>query len=183
MVSGCPLSLYVGTDVGLFAVETASARDASIPNWKFYYSFEPTSIASNIDDLRAIGALGGGNPATVNSLVADGPEGGEMQVVWFGTPSGLHKIDLLSGLITHGGDYEHPGVDGETVPATNEIYSLASTGDEVIIGSGWGMWVLNGGYSAVYGMTNQEWVPGLISSIVVHPVSGIDTVFLGIGPG
>ena len=54
-VSSGSLTLFVGTDVGLFSVETATARDAATPNWKFYYSLEPTSIASNIDDLRAIG--------------------------------------------------------------------------------------------------------------------------------
>jgi hypothetical protein len=182
-VSSGPLTLYVGTDVGLFTVETASVRDGAIPNWKFYYSLEPTSIASNIDDLRAIGAQGGDNPATVNDLFADGPEGGAMQVLWIGTPSGLHRIDLLSGMITHGGDLEHPGIDGVSVPSANEIHSIHSTGDEIIVGSGWGMWSLNGGYAAVYGMTNQEWVPGMISAIAVHTVAGVDTVFLGIGPG
>jgi hypothetical protein len=65
-VTSGPLTLYVGTDVGLFSVETASARDASTPNWKFYLSLEPTSISSDIGDLRAIGAQGGDNPATVN---------------------------------------------------------------------------------------------------------------------
>ena len=182
-VSSGPLTLYVGTDVGLFTVETASARDAAVPNWKFYYSLEPTSIASNIDDLRAMGAQGGDNPATVNALLGDGPDGGAMQVVWVGTPSGLHRMDLISGLLTHGGDYEHPGIDGTSVPSANEIHSIHSTGSELIIGSGWGMWSLNGGYSAVYGMTNQEWVPGLISAITVHSVAGVDTVFTGIGPG
>jgi hypothetical protein len=114
-VTSGPLTLYVGTDVGLFSVETASARDASTPNWKFYLSLEPTSISSDIGDLRAIGAQGGDNPATVNDLLADGPDAGSSQVVWIGTPSGLHRMDLLSGLITYGGDYEHPGVDGVTV--------------------------------------------------------------------
>ena len=182
-VSSGPLTLYVGTDVGLFTVETASARDAATPNWKFYYSLEPTSIASNIDDLRAMGAQGGDNPATVNTLLGDGPEGGAMQVVWVGTPSGLHRMDLITGLLTHGGDYEHPGIDGTSVPSANEIHSIYSTGSELIIGSGWGMWSLNGGYSAVYGMTDQEWVPGMVSAIAVHSVAGIDTVFTGIGPG
>ena len=182
-VASGPLTLFVGTDVGLFTVETASVRDESIPNWMFYFSPETTSISPDIDNLRVIGAQGGGNPATVNTLVADGPADGAMQVVWIGTPSGLHKMDLSSSLITYGGDLEHPGIDGKSVPSANDIYSIHSTGNELIVGSGWGMWSLNGGYTAVYGMTNQEWVPGLISAISVHSVSGIDTVFLGIGPG
>jgi hypothetical protein len=182
-VTSGPLTLYVGTDVGLFTVETASARDASIPNWKFYYSLEPTSVASNINDLRALGAQGGANPAIVNDLISDGPEGGASQAVWIGLPSGIHRMDLQSGLITYGGDLEHPGVDGVTVDSANSIHSLYSTGEQLIVGSGWGMWSLNGGYAAVYGMTNQEWVPGMITAIVVHEVAGVDTVFLGIGPG
>ena len=182
-VSDGPMTLFVGTDVGLFSVETASARDASVPNWKFYYSLEPTSIQSNIDNLRALGAEGGGNPATVNTILADGPQSAESQVLWVGTNSGLHKLDLLTGALTYGGDYEHQGFDGVSVSKANEIHSVFSTGNEIIVGSAWGMWSISGSYSAAYGMTNQEWVPGLISSICVHSVSGIDTIFLGIAPG
>ncbi|MEL0100092.1 MAG: hypothetical protein VW862_00145, partial [Euryarchaeota archaeon] len=95
-VSDGSLMLYVGTDVGLMTVETSSARDAAVPNWKFYFSPEPTTIASNIESLRAVGAFGGGNPAQVNALVVDGPTDSPGQVVWIGTPSGLHKLDILS---------------------------------------------------------------------------------------
>ncbi len=182
-VSNGALTLFVGTNVGLFSVETASARDASVPNWLFYYSLEPTTILSNIDNLRTIGSGGGGNPASVNAILADGPSGGESQVLWIGTESGLHKYDLISGLLVYGGDYEHQGGDGVSVNKANQIHSLHSTGSQIIVGSAWGMWSISGGYSAVYGMTNQEWVPGLISSICVHPVAGIDTIFVGIAPG
>ena len=44
------------------------------------------------------------------------------------------------------------------------------------------MWSLNGGYAAIYGMTNQEWIPGYISASIVHQVGGIDKIFR-IGPG
>ena len=176
-------TLFIGTDVGLFTVETATARDAAIPSWKFYYSPESTIILTDIDDLRPPGLDVVGNPATVNTLIADGPEGAPSQAVWFGTPSGLHKMDLASGLISHSGDYEHQGVDGVSVPTANHIHSIYSTGDQIIVGSGWGMWSLIGDFSAVYGMTNQEWVPGLISTIAIHDVAGVETIFVGIGPG
>ncbi len=182
-VSDGSLMLYVGTDVGLMTVETSSARDAAVPNWKFYFSPEPTTIASNIESLRAVGAFGGGNPAQVNALVVDGPTDSPGQVVWIGTPSGLHKLDILSGAITHSGDLEHPGVNGFTVRGTNDIISILPTDSELLIGSAWGLWTLNGGYNAVYGMTNQEWVPGMISAIGVQNVEGIETIFTGIGPG
>ena len=182
-VSSGSVTLFVGTDVGLFTVETTSARDDAVPNWKFYFSPEPTPIAKSIDNLRAIGSEGGGNPATVNALQLDGPDESAAQVAWIGTPSGLHRMDLLSDIIQFGGDYEHQGIDGVSVDGANSIHSIHSTGTEVLIGSSWGLWSLNGGYSAVFGMTNQEWVPGLISAIGVHEVAGIDTVFVGIGPG
>ena len=52
-------------------------------------------------------------------------------------------------MITSGGDLEHQGVDGETVDFANDISSIYSTGNELIVGSGWGMWSINGGYAAV----------------------------------
>ena len=181
--TGGSLTLFVGTDVGLMTVETTTARDAATPNWRFYFSPEPTLIATDIDELRTIGAEVDKNPAQVNALLGDGPEGGQDQVVWIGTPSGLHRYDLLSGLITYGGDLEHQGVEGETVDFANDISSIYSTGNELIVGSGWGMWSINGGYAAVYGMTNQEWIPGYISAAIVHQVEGVNKIFVGIGPG
>ena len=53
------MTLFVGTDVVMFSVETYTARDAAVPNWNFFYSPEPTTIATDIDELRAIGAEGG----------------------------------------------------------------------------------------------------------------------------
>ena len=125
---------------------------------------EPTTIAANIDDLRAIGAQGGENPASVNALLGDGPDGGSMQVVWVGTPSGLHRMDLISGLLTHGGEYEHPGIDGASVPAANEIHSLHSTGNELIIGSRF----------AIFLVTISKAVP--CAGVVIGTVKPPDTV-------
>ena len=85
--------------------------------------------------------------------------------------------------MTHSGDLEHPGINGFAVQGTNDIVSILPTDSELLVGSAWGLWSLNGGYNAVYGMTNQEWVPGMISAIGVHSVLGVDTVFTGIGPG
>ena len=71
-ISGGSLVLFVGTDVGLFTVETSSARDNG-SKLEILLSPEPTTIAANIDSLRAIGVFGEGNPAQVNALVTDGP--------------------------------------------------------------------------------------------------------------
>ena len=37
-VSSGSVTLFVGTDVILFTVETTSARDDAVPNWKFYFT-------------------------------------------------------------------------------------------------------------------------------------------------
>ena len=41
-VSSGPITLFIGTDVGLLTVETSTARDEATPNWRFYFSVEPT---------------------------------------------------------------------------------------------------------------------------------------------
>ena len=182
-VAGGPLTLYVGTDVGLFRVETASAQDDATPNWLFYHHPEPSVIATNIVDLRAFGSQGNGNPAHVQALVADGPDGAAHQVVWIGTPSGLHRVDLVSGAIEHSGLLEHPGIDGSTISEANDIHSIQPTDNELLLGSGWGLWSLSGDHAAVYGATDQEWIPGTIAAIANHDISGAATVFVGIDPG
>ena len=183
IVPSGPLTLYVGTDVGLFSVETASATDMSTPNWIFYHSPEPTTVASNYEELRVLGPQGIGNPATVNALLVDGLEGEDHQALWIGTPSGLHSLTLLDGFLTHSGQMEHPGIDGESISDANHILSVSSTGSELLIGSKWGLWSLLGGYPTVYGMTNQEWIPGAIATSALHNILGIETIFVGIDPG
>ncbi|HIL66145.1 MAG TPA: hypothetical protein EYG33_08295 [Candidatus Poseidoniales archaeon] len=182
-VSGGPLTLYVGTDVGLFRVETASARDTATPTWVFYNSPEPTTVANNYAELRALGSQTTGNPAWVNTLVAQGPTGGADQVVWVGTPSGLHRIDLVAGHMDHSGLLEHPGLDGKTISDANYIQSITPTDSSLLIGSKWGLWAIAGGHAAVYGATSQEWIPGAVASSAVHDVNGVNTVFVGIDPG
>ena len=182
-VNGGSPTLFVGTDVGLMTVETASARDGSTPNWRFYFSPEPTTIAPSIEELRSLGPAGEGNPAHVYSVVGDGPDGGADQVVWIGTPSGLHRINLLDGILTHSGELEHPGVDGETIAAANHIRSIHPAENEILIGSQWGLWSLAGDHSAIYGSGDQEWIPGDVAALSVHTIAGVATVFAGIDPG
>ena len=53
----------------MLTVETSSARDEAIPNWRFYFSTESTQVATDIEDLRVIGPEVNKNPATVNALL------------------------------------------------------------------------------------------------------------------
>ena len=56
---------------------------------------EPTLIATDIDELGTMGAEVDKNPAHVNALLGDEPDGGQEQVVWIGTPSGLHHMTFF----------------------------------------------------------------------------------------
>ena len=182
-VSSGPLTLYVGTDVGLMHVQTASARDSDAPTWDFFLSLDDVNTTNDYASLRVISGGGSDNPAIVRQIVSDGPSGGADQVLWIALRSGLHKLDLITGSLTHSGLLEHPGIDGESIPATNDIYSIYPTANELLIGSDWGLWSIAGNYASVYGLSNQEWVPGQIAGMTVVEKQGIPTILAGIAPG
>jgi hypothetical protein len=152
MVGGTIFTLFIGTDRGLFIVETTSGRDEAAGEWRFFYTAESTPVATDVDELRSLPLGTVGNPAEVRDLVLDGPSPSNAQVLWFGTPSGLHKLALLSDSIEYGGLLLHPGVDGKLSQETNSIKAIHPTGDELLIGSDWGLWALAGDYTAVYGI-------------------------------
>ncbi|MDP6870321.1 MAG: hypothetical protein QGI21_06080 [Candidatus Poseidoniaceae archaeon] len=181
---GYPQTLWVGTDVGLFSVETATARGDSTPTWRFYHSPETTTIASDLDDLRTLGPGGEGNPAYVYELEVDGPNGGDDHTLWIGTPSGLHRILLTDpGTITHSGELEHPGIDGKSVADANHVMAIHAGETDLLIGSKWGSWSIKGSYAGLYGLSDQEWVPGNVAALSIHAIDGVDTIFAGIAPG
>ncbi len=180
---GGALTLYIGTDRGLLVSETASARDDSTATWRFFYTPETTGISVIVDELRSLPLGVIGNPAEVRDVVLDGSDSSNSQVLWFGTPAGLHRIDLLTDTITHSGEYQHPGIDGVAIKETNDVYSIYPTGDEILIGSAWGVWALAGDYSAIYGLQNQERIPGEIVAISVMDIAGNNTIFAGASPG
>ena len=137
MATGSTLTLFVGTDRGLFVVETASTRDEAAGVWRFFFTPETTSIPTNVDELRSLPLGAAGNPAEVRDVVLDGPTSANAQVLWFGTDSGLHKLNLNDDSIDHSGLLLHPGIDGKqsrkptasnpfTPPVTNS--SLAQIG-------------------------------------------------------
>ncbi len=183
MVGGTIFTLFIGTDRGLFIVETTSGRDEAAGEWRFFYTAESTPVATDVDELRSLPLGTVGNPAEVRDLVLDGPSPSNAQVLWFGTPSGLHKLALLSDSIEYGGLLLHPGVDGKLSQETNSIQAIHPTGDELLIGSDWGLWALAGDYTAVYGIQDQTRLPGEIVAITTSVGNGNVTVYAGASPG
>jgi hypothetical protein len=132
---GGTMMLFIGTDRGLVVAETPTARDEFTPTWRFHYTTESTPIPTNIDELRSLSLGMVENPAEVRTLVLDGPNANNAQVLWFGTPSGLHRMSVLDNSITHSGLLEHPGIEGKFTRDLNNIHTIFPTGDELLIGS------------------------------------------------
>lgn len=180
---GGVLTLYIATDRGLLVSETASARDDSAASWRFFFTQESTGLPAIVDELRSLQLGVVGNPAEVRDIVLDGSDSTNYQVLWFATPAGLHRLDLLSDTITHSGEYQHPGIDGTSVKETNDIYSIYPTGDEILVGSAWGVWALAGDYATVYGLQEQQRIAGEIVALSVMDIDGNNTIFAAASPG
>ena len=170
--------LYVGTDRGLLVGETTTVRDEFEPDWRFYYTPESTPYPASIDELRSLSLGIVANPAEVRAMVLDGPTLSNAQSLWFGTPSGVHILNLVDDTITHSGLLEHPGVEGRYVREYNNIRSLHVSADELLVGSIKGMWAISGDYSAVYGYQNQEPIYGEIVAIDTIEIDGKDVTSL-----
>ena len=149
--------LFIGTDRGLFVVDTATARDDTTGAWRFFYTPDDSPIPTDVDELRSLPLGSKRQPAEIRDLVLDGPSSSNAQALWFGTtPSGLHKLDLNDDFIEHNGLYVHHGIDGKLSKETNNIHAIHPTGDELLIGSQWGLWALAGDYAAVYGVSKPN---------------------------
>ena len=176
-------TLYVGTDRGLLFGETTTARGDFEAAWRFYYTPEVTPYPTAIDELRSLSLGLVANPAEVRTMALDGPTLANSQVLWFGTPSGVHMMNLVDTKISHSGLLEHPGIEGRYTRNYNNIHSLISTGDEILVGSEKGLWAISGDYSAVYGFQNQEDVFGEIVTLQTITIDGNTTIFTGSSPG
>ena len=176
-------TLYVGTDRGLIIGETSTARGVFEPTWRFYYTPEVTPYPTAIDELRSLSLGMVANPAEVRTISLDGPTPNNAQVLWFGTPSGVHMMNLLDNSISHSGLLEHPGVEGKYLREYNNIHSIHPTGDEILVGSDKGLWAISGDYSAVYGFQKQETVYGEIVALQTMTVDENTTIFTGSAPG
>ena len=183
-VPGGGLVLYVGTERGLMTLETATGRDDASPSWRFFFDANPSNISNKIDDLRTLNLGATGNPAEVQSLVLDGPnEQKNPTVLWIGTPSGLHKLNLELNDMSFGGLLEHPGNDADELARSNNIHSIYPTGNEILVGSSAGLWVLAGNYLDVYGLQSNSEMPGEIASLATIERQEATYVLGGAAPG
>ena len=182
-VDGVP-TLFVGTDRGLVVFETASARDATLNGtWLFHFAFETTVVERNLDPLRPIGANVGDAPAEVRDLVVDGAGPDQLDTVWMAMPSGLHRLDLRTLTISHGGDLVHPGQDGRSIVGADDVHSVLVLDDALLVGSAWGLWVVDGGREATYGAREQALLPGELATLATVEVDGVLRVLAGAAPG
>ncbi len=183
--------LYLGTDRGLIVTPTPDALGATTPSWRFFNSPEPTLIPSDRLDLRDMIGGGDGNPAHVQVMRFDGPtlEAGEPMVptvLWFGTPSGLHRMDLATGSIDHSGDLAWGGTDAAGVDVVNDVTAITVTEEFVHVGSRWGTWSIlgHGSQTLEYDQTLQQQVPGDVAALHVHlDGTGTSSLFVGLNPG
>ena len=95
------LTLFIGTDKGLLISQSNSGRDSDSEEWRFFYSKEITNITNSVGDLRTLTAGNSDNPAEVRNLLLDGPAENNPQILWFGTPSGLHQMRLIDLSLIH----------------------------------------------------------------------------------
>ncbi|MBL6891131.1 MAG: hypothetical protein ISR22_03680 [Candidatus Poseidoniaceae archaeon] len=177
------LTLFVATDVGLMLVKTDSARDSATPEWRVFFSDEDFGIDASINELRLLSTGSVENPAEIRDLMLDGPSASNPQVLWFGTPSGLHQLKLIDDIIIHSGLLENPGTDKIPSRELNDVHSIYSTGQEIIIGSNHGTWALSGDYTNVYQILQEETIPGSIVELATISIDGNMTVFGASSPG
>ena len=177
------LTLFVATDRGLLISQTNSGRDSNGVEWRFFFSQEDTGIFEPITELRTLPSGSSANPAEIRDIVLDGPSSNNPQVLWFGTPSGLHQLRLIDGQISHSGLLENSGTEEFKSKDINDIHSIHVTGEQIILGSSAGTWILSGDYSNVYEIDNQEQIYGHISEIATVDISGNLTIFAASAPG
>ena len=177
------LTLFVATDRGLLTCETNSGRDGDNADWRFFFSKEDTGVFASINELRTLPSGSSENPAEIRDILLDGPSPDNPQVLWFGTPSGLHQMRLIDNVISHSGLLENPGSNEVSTRDINSIRAIHSTGQQIILGSNAGTWILSGDYSNVYEIDQQETMPGYISEIATIGISKNMTIFASSQPG
>ena len=84
---------------------------------------------------------------------------------------------LIDNVITHSGLLENPGSEEISTRDINSIRSIHTTGDQIILGSSAGTWVVSGDYSNVYEIDEQEIIPGYITQITTIGKSENMTIF------
>ena len=178
-----PLTLLVGTDRGLVSFETTSARDNTEANWHFFFALQNYNITRNLDSVRPLAPGVVELPAHVRDIVLDGPSDSDNEVAWISMPSGVHRFVMDTGAISHSGLLAFPGLDGASVVEADNVHTIYPTGDEILVGSEYGLWAIAGDYNAVYGLQNQTRITGEINNIATVNLEGELRVLASAAPG
>ena len=140
-------------------------------------------VDRDLDALRPIGANVGEAPAEVRDLVLDGAGPDQLDTLWMAMPSGIHRLDLRTLAISFGGDLVHPGQDGRSITGADDVHSLLVLDDALLVGSAWGLWVVDGGREATYGAREQALLPGELAALATVEVDGVLRILGGAAPG
>ena len=177
--------LLIGTDSGLIRWDTGDAK-TSVGDPFWVYTSENAEEFVNFADL-----LNSSKSAVVNVMELAGPVAAdgsleEVTGVWFGTPGGLHLIDLtlFLGLPKQSFTTDRMFNIERWEQGANDIYSILALEDSIILGSRDGTWSLEGGSQGILGAAlNQTRIPGLITSLTTLNEDGKKYIFAGASPG
>ena len=182
-VNGGAKKLYVGTDHGFLVASTEDVTGDYPALWIFN-----ESDAENY--VRQANPQNISHSANVRTLVLDGPRQPDgtissTQTLWVGTAGGVHQFSLL--------DEADPSIafsrdrmqnDENDLEGANDIHAILPLGDEILIGSRYGTWTLDGDHARALGIDEQQTrIPGFVTELLVMDVLGNDTVFAGLYPG
>ena len=177
--------LLIGTDGGLMAWNTTDGSDSVGTPWWVFNRENAENFVQKADLLNV------SKSAIVNILQPAGPKdaSGNFELItgaWIGTSGGLHLIDIdkLISMPLTAFDSERMWNQENWLSGSNDVHSIHTFGNQVIVGSKDGTWVLEGGYQGVTGMSdNQTFLPGLVSSLTTLESSESIILFAGISPG
>lgn len=184
-MSGRGPLLLIGTEGGLIAWNTTDGTDSVGSPWWVFDRENSENFVQKADLLNV------SKSAVVNMLQPAGPKdsSGNFELItgaWIGTSGGLHLIDIdkLISMPLTAFDSERMWNSENWLSGSNDVHSIHTFDNKVIVGSRDGTWVLEGGYQGVTGMSdNQTFIPGLVSSLSTLESSESIILFAGISPG
>ena len=174
--------LFVGTDRGLLMANTSDLSGGFPTSWIF-------DVTNAEDFVAPADAMDRSLAARVQALVVDGPRDSSgaitsPQTLWVGTRGGVHQFDLVLGPSDPLPAFSRDQMGHPDEETANDIQSILPLGDEVIIGSQWGTWVLDADHSRSSGLnTDHTRIPGRIADLATLSVNGTLTLFSALDPG
>jgi hypothetical protein len=177
--------LLIGTDGGLIAWNTTDGSDSVGDPWWVFNRENAENYVQKADLLNI------SKSAIVNVIELAGPKdsSGNYELItgaWMGTAGGLHLVDIeeIISMPLSAFDSERMWKEENWLSGSNDVHSVYTSNNLVIVGSRDGTWVLDGGYQGVTGVSdNQTYLPGLVTSMASIESSSAVYLFAGISPG